>query len=125
MRFRWCCWRCKCIQTRIYQRLAAQTYRFLQPHHPLNLGPTQALKAFLDREVVRLSLEELSQEPDLDPLRNLLTLPVRPEEELSRSSREIRARRPDLKTASCATQGLSRSGLPREKPAVLPAEKRR
>ena len=122
-----------------YHRLAAQTYRFLQlhpriehwavlviqPHHRLNLGPTQALKSFLDQEVVRLSLEELSQEPDLDPLLNLLTLPVRPEEELSRSSREILARRPDLTTVVLpmlvqrfpqysAEQIMVIAGIPRE-----------
>jgi hypothetical protein len=70
-----------------HRRLAAQTYRFLQlspqvehwallvvtPHSRLNLGPTQALKLFLEQQVVRLSLEELSQEPNLDPLLNLLT----------------------------------------------------
>ncbi|MCX5945917.1 MAG: DUF4351 domain-containing protein, partial [Cyanobacteria bacterium] len=39
-----------------------------------------------------------SQQPDLDPLLNLLTLPVRPESELAASSQQILARRPDLKT---------------------------
>lgn len=43
------------------------------PHSRLNLGPTQALRLFLEQQVVRLSLEELSQEPNLDPLLNLLT----------------------------------------------------
>ena len=43
-------------------------------------------------------LEALSQQPDLDPLLNLLTLPVRPESELAASSQQILARRPDLKT---------------------------
>ena len=95
-----------------HHRLAAQTYRFLQkhpqvehwavlvitPHNRLKLGPTQALQVFLEHQVVWLSLEELSQEPNLDPLLNLLTLPVRPESELQTSSREILARRPDLKT---------------------------
>ena len=75
-----------------HHRLAAQTYRFLQqhpqvehwavlvitPHNRLKLGPTQALQVFLDQQVVWLSLEELSQQPNLDPLLNLLTLPVRP-----------------------------------------------
>jgi len=95
-----------------HHRLAAQTYRFLQqqpqvehwavlvitPHSRLKLGPTQALHLFLERQVVWLSLEELSQQPNLDPLLNLLTLPVRPESELAASSQQILARRPDLKT---------------------------
>jgi predicted transposase YdaD len=42
-----------------------------------------------------ISLEELSQQPDLDPL---LTLPVRPENELAASSQQILAMRPDLDT---------------------------
>ncbi|MDH4406349.1 MAG: DUF2887 domain-containing protein [Cyanobium sp. D14.bin.5] len=63
-----------------HHRLAAQTYRFLQqqpqvehwavlvitPHGRLKLGPTKALQLFL-QQVVWLSLEELSQQPDLDP----------------------------------------------------------
>jgi predicted transposase YdaD len=74
-------------------RLAAQTYRFLQkhpqvehlevvvitPHQRNKLGPAQLprhLRVFLG-EVHWISLEELSQQPDLDPLLNLLTLPVR------------------------------------------------
>ncbi|WP_341882029.1 DUF2887 domain-containing protein [Synechococcus sp. UW140] len=95
-----------------HHRLAAQTYRFLQqqpqvehwavlvitPHNRLKLGPTQALQVFLDQQVVWLSLEELSQQPNLDPLLNLLTLPVRPESELAASSQQILARRPDLDT---------------------------
>ena len=95
-----------------HHRLAAQTYRFLQqqpqvehwavlvitPHSRLRLGPTQALQVFLDQQVVWLNLEELSQETNLDPLLNLLTLPVRPEGELSASSQQILAKRPDLET---------------------------
>jgi predicted transposase YdaD len=93
-----------------HHRLAAQTYRFLQqhsqvehwavlvitPHSRLKLGPAQALQVFLEQQVVWLNLEELSQQPDLDPLLNLLTLPVRPEGELAASSRRILASRPDL-----------------------------
>ncbi len=45
-----------------------------------------------------ISLEELSQQPNLDPLLNLLTLPVRPESELAASSQQILASRPDLDT---------------------------
>jgi len=95
-----------------HHRLAAQTYRFLQqqpqvehwavlvitPHNRLKLGPTKALQVFLEQQVVWLSLEELSQQPNLDPLLNLLTLPVRPERELAASSQQILASRPDLKT---------------------------
>jgi predicted transposase YdaD len=94
-----------------HHRLAAQTYRFLQqqpqvehwavlvitPHSRLKLGPTQALQLFL-QQVVWLSLEELSSRPQLDPLLNLLTLPVRPESELAASSQQILASRPDLDT---------------------------
>ena len=93
-------------------RLFAQTARFLQlhpqvqhlavvvvvPHRRLNLGPTQLpqqLQGFLDG-VIWLSLEELGQHPDLDPMLALLMLPVRPEAELKTSSQEILERRPDL-----------------------------
>ena len=96
-------------------RLGAQSFRFLQlyplvqhlavvvvvPHRRLTIGPDQLpqqLQAFLDG-VVWLSLEELGQQPDLDPLLNLLTLPVRPEGELSRSTQQILERRPDLLSA--------------------------
>jgi predicted transposase YdaD len=96
-------------------RLGAQSFRFLQlhpqvehlavvvlvPHQRLNLGPArlpQQLQAFVDG-VVWLSLEELGQQADLDPLLSLLTLPVRPEAELQASSQQILARRPDLLSA--------------------------
>ena len=90
-----------------HHRLAAQTYRFLQqhprvehwavlvitPHNRLKLGPTQALQLFL-QQVAWINLEELSRQPSLDPLLNLLTLPIRPESELQTSSREIHPRQP-------------------------------
>jgi predicted transposase YdaD len=96
-------------------RLFAQTARFLQlnpqvlhlavvvavPHRRLKLGPAQLpqqLQAFVDG-VVWLSLEELGQQADLDPLLNLLTLPVRPEAELQVSTRRILELRPDLLSA--------------------------
>ena len=93
-----------------HHRLAAQTYRFLQqqpqvehwavlvitPHNRLKLGPTKALQVFLEKQVVWLNLEELSCRPQLDPLLNLLTLPVRPESELAASSQQILASRPYL-----------------------------
>ena len=93
-------------------RLGAQSFRFLQlnpqvmhlavvvvvPHQRLKLGPDQLpqqLQAFLDG-VIWLSLEELGQQADLDPLLALLTLPLRPEAELKASTQQILARRPDL-----------------------------
>ena len=95
-------------------RLAAQSSRFLQkhphvehlevvvitPHKRMSLGPTRLprlLQALLN-EVHWISLEELSQQANLDPLLNLLTLPVRPESELAASSQQILASRPDLDT---------------------------
>lgn len=97
-----------------HHRLSAQSHRFLQrhpkvehlevvvitPHQRLNLGPSQAprlLRVFL-QEVQWISLEGLSHEPNLDPLLNLLTLPIRPESELAASSQQILANRPDLDT---------------------------
>jgi len=96
-------------------RLGAQSLRFLQlhpqgqhlavvvlvPHRRLNLGPAllpKPLQAFIDC-VDWLSLEELGQQADLDPLLALLTLPVRPEAELQASSQRILERRPDLLSA--------------------------
>jgi len=96
-------------------RLFAQTARFLQlhpkvlhlavvvlvPHRRLNLGPArlpQQLQAFVDG-VLWLSLEELGSQPQLDPLLNLLTLPVRPAAELEASSQQILECRPDLLSA--------------------------
>jgi predicted transposase YdaD len=93
-----------------HHRLAAQTYRFLQlhprvehwavvvitPHSRLRLGPTQPLQVFLEQQVAWLSLEELSQRPGLDPLLNLLTLPVRPDIEVGPTSQRILSLRPDL-----------------------------
>ncbi len=96
-------------------RLAAQTFRFLQlqpqvqhlavvvvvPHSRLNLGPADLpcqLQAFLDG-VHWLSLRELCQQPDLDPLLNLLTLPVRPEAQIPAATQQILEQRPDLLSA--------------------------
>ena len=58
-----------------------------------------------------LNLEELSQQPNLDPLLNLLTLPVRPKSELAASTQQILASRPDLKTEE---QIMLIAGIPRE-----------
>jgi predicted transposase YdaD len=96
-------------------RLFAQTARFLQmhpqvlhlavvvvvPHRRLKLGPAQLpqqLQAFLDG-VIWLSLEELGQQADLDPWLTLLTLPVRPEAELKRSTQQVLERHPELLSA--------------------------
>jgi len=70
----------------------------ITPHRRLRLGSTQALQVFLDQQVMWLNLEELSHRPQLDPLLNLLTLPVRPESELAATSQQILASRPDLDT---------------------------
>ena len=93
-------------------RLGAQSFRFLQlhpqgqhlavvvvvPHRRLKLGPDQLphqLRGFLDG-VIWLSLEELGQQAELDPLLALLTLPVRAEAELQASTQQILELRPDL-----------------------------
>jgi hypothetical protein len=72
----------------------------ITPHQRHKLGPAQLprhLRVFLG-EVHLISLEELSQQPNLDPLLNLLILPVRPESELAATSQQILASRPDLDT---------------------------
>jgi predicted transposase YdaD len=96
-------------------RLGAQTLRFLQlhpnvrhlrvvvvvPHRRLNLGPARLprlLQLVID-EVLWISLEELGQKVELDPLLNLLTLPVRHKAELQENSQRILQRRPDLAPA--------------------------
>jgi len=93
-------------------RLSAQSLRFVQRHpklehlevvvitlhHRLRLGPSnppRLLRVVLE-QVHWISLEDLSRQPDLDPLLNLLTLPIRPEAELPANSRQVVARRPDL-----------------------------
>ena len=55
----------------------------------------QQLQAFVDG-VIWLSLEELGQQADLDPMLTLLTLPVRPEVQLRVSTPQILEHRPDL-----------------------------
>ena len=85
--------------TRFKHRLGAETLRFLQLHPKVrHLGPARLprqLQLVLD-EVIWISLEELGQQDQLDPLLNLLTLPVRHEPELQLSSQQILDRRPDL-----------------------------
>ena len=68
------------------------------PHRRLRLGPdrlARQLEAFL-AGVHWLSLEELGQQPGLDSLLNLLTLPVRPEAEIPGATEQILQPRPDL-----------------------------
>ena len=68
------------------------------PHRRLKLGPAQLpqqLQAFLDG-VIWLSLEELGQQAELDPLLAMLTLPVRPEAQLQANIQQILELRPDL-----------------------------
>jgi predicted transposase YdaD len=68
------------------------------PHRRLNLGPARLprqLQLVID-EVIWISLEELGRQDQLDPLLNLLTLPVLHEPELQLSSQKILERRPDL-----------------------------
>ena len=92
-----------------HHRLAAQTYRFLQlhpriehwrvvvitPHQRLQLGPVMPLRGFLE-QVHWISLEELGQQENLDAAVDLLTLPVRSEQELGERCRRILANRRDL-----------------------------
>jgi predicted transposase YdaD len=71
------------------------------PHNRQRLGPARPplpLAQFW-QQVRALSLEELSQQEDLDPMLALLTLPVRPEAELQASTQQILERRPDLLSA--------------------------
>jgi predicted transposase YdaD len=92
-----------------HHRLAAQTYRFLQlhpaiehwrvvvitPHQRLNLGPITPLRGFL-QTVHWVSLDELGQQEPLDAAIDLLTLPVRSEQELGERCRRILTQRRDL-----------------------------
>jgi predicted transposase YdaD len=92
-----------------HHRLAAQTFRFLQlhpriehwrvvvitPHRRLSLGPVTPLRSFLE-QVHWVSLDELGQQENLDAAIDLLTLPVRPEQELGERCRRILESRQDL-----------------------------
>ena len=49
--------------------------------------------------MIWLSLEELGQQVDLDPMLTLLTLPLRPEAELKPITQQILEHRPDLLSA--------------------------
>jgi predicted transposase YdaD len=116
-------------------RLWAQTARFAQlhprvqhlevvvviPHRRLNLGPVtlpRQQRAFL-AEVHWLSLEELGQQPGLDPLLSLLTLPVQPKPEIRGATDRILKPRPDLVDAVLSILGERFPHLTREEIMAL------
>ena len=116
-------------------RLFAQTARFLQlhpqvlhlevvvvvPHRRLRLGPSQLprqLEAFL-AGVHWLSLRELGQQPGLDPLLSLLTLPVLPKPDIRGATDRILQPRPDLLEAVLSILGERFPLLTREEIMAL------
>jgi len=116
-------------------RLFAQTARFLQlhpqvqhlevvvvvPHKRLRLGPAELplqLEAFL-AGVHWLSLEELGQQPGLDPLVGLLTLPVLPKPDIRSATDRILKPRPDLVEAVLSILGERFPHLTREEIMAL------
>jgi predicted transposase YdaD len=116
-------------------RLFAQTARFLQlhpqvlhlavvvmlPHRRLRLGPAELpfqLEAFL-AGVHWLSLEELGQQPRLDPLLSLLTLPVLPKLDIRDATKRILQPRPDLVEAVLSILGERFPHLTREEIMAL------
>ena len=116
-------------------RLFAQTARFLQlhplvqhlevvvvvPHRRLKLGPSQLprqLQAFV-ADVHWLSLEELGQQPGLDPLLSMLTLPVLPKPEIRGATDRILQPRPDLLEAVLSILGERFPHLTREEIMAL------
>ena len=63
----------------------------VMPHRRLNLGPAllpQRLQSFLNG-VIWLSLEELGEQPEHDPILTLLTLPVLPKPEIPGATKQI------------------------------------
>ena len=116
-------------------RLAAQSFRFLQlhpqvqhlevvvvvPHRRVRLGPSQLprqLETFLTG-VHWLSLEGLGQQPGLDPLLCLLTLPVLPKPEIRGATDRILQPRPDLLEAVLSILGERFPHLTREEIMAL------
>jgi predicted transposase YdaD len=67
----------------------------ITPHRRLSLGPVTPLRSFLE-QVHWVSLDELGQQDNLDAAIDLLTLPVRPEQELGERCRRILESRQDL-----------------------------
>jgi predicted transposase YdaD len=91
------------------------------PHERLRLGPAELplqLEAFL-ANVHWLSLEELSQQPGLDPLVGLLTLPVLPQPEIRGATDQILKPRPDLVEAVLSILGERFPHLTREEIMAL------
>jgi predicted transposase YdaD len=116
-------------------RLWAQAARFAQlhprvqhlevvvvvPHRRLNLGPAtlpRQQRAFL-AEVHWLSLKELGQQPGLDPLLSLLTLPVLPKLKIRGATDRILKPRPDLIEAVLSILGERFPHLTREEIMAL------
>jgi predicted transposase YdaD len=115
--------------------LWAQTARFTQlhpqmqhlevvvvvPHPRLKLGPSQLprqLQTFL-ADVHWLSLKDLGQQPGLDPLLSLLTLPVLPKPEIRGATDQILQPRPDLVVAVLSILGERFPHLTREEIMAL------
>lgn len=91
------------------------------PHRRLRLGPDQLprpLEAFLAC-VHWLSLEELGQQPGLDPLVSLLTLPVLPRPEIPGTTEQILQPRPDLLDTVLSILGMRFPHLTREEIMAL------
>ena len=116
-------------------RLWAQTARFAQlhpqvqhlavvvvmPHRRLNLGPAllpQQLQSFLDG-VIWLSLEELGEQPEHDPILTLLTLPVLPKPDIPGATKQILESRPDLLDTVLSILGQRFPHLTREEIMAL------
>jgi predicted transposase YdaD len=116
-------------------RLWAQAARFAQlhpqvqhlevvvvvPHQRLNLCPAELprqQRAFL-AEVHWLSLEELGQQPGLDPWVGLLTLPVLPKPDIPNATEQILGPRPDLLEIVVSILGVRFPHLTREEIMAL------
>jgi hypothetical protein len=86
--YRWCSWRCRCTPTPAFT--TAWGPDLLLPAAP---SPHRALE-----QVHWVNLEELGQQENLDAAVDLLTLPVRSEQELGERCRRILANRRDLES---------------------------
>jgi hypothetical protein len=108
----WCCWRCRCTLIQASTTAGGADLSVSSAATPGGaLGragdhapqlpqarPHPGVAFVLEQQVLWLSFEELGQEPNLDPLLNLLTLPVRHESVLQACSQQMLAKRPDLNT---------------------------
>ena len=68
----------------------------ITPRAAMPLGPVEVFAEFLVRPVRIVSLEELSRREALEPLEDLLTLVVRPEEQLGPTSQQLVGMKPEL-----------------------------